>query len=167
MKKFIIVLGIIFIVSQSVFATELQGGISYTVDSAREYIQQGQVNDIGPQGHLYYDGNSYNADVIYGYNSNNVPIGFDVRFKDDLTISYTYGMDNRLRSIAKYDKPSDTYPHRGYIYNTGGKLIKTTLMVSKNNGFAFTPNGKLITHMVNGIGYLGNTNIIVYRQSGY
>lgn len=167
MKKFIIALSIVFIASQIAFADQLQGGVSYNESTAREYIQQGQINDIGPQGHLYYDGNSYNADVIYGYNSNNVPIGFEVRFKDDLTVSYTYGMDNRLKFVTKYDRPSDIFPHRGYEYNTSGKLIKTTLITSKNNGFAFTPKGKLIAHLVNGIGYLGNTNIIVYRQSNY
>lgn len=167
MKKLFISLGLILLFTQSAFATELQGGISFDVNSARQYVQQGQIDDIGPQGHLYYDGNSSNADIIYTYSANNVPIGFNIQYKDDLTTSYVYGMDNRLRYIDKYDKPTNIYPHRGYRYTPDGKLYNTGLTISKYNGFIFKPNGKLRTRIVNGFCYLGNTNILIAKESNY
>ena len=167
MNKFILSLGLILIFSQIAFADELQGGITYDVNSARVYVQDGQVSDIGQQSNLYYSSNGSDADIRYGYKANNVPDGFVVRYKDDLTRAYIYGMDNKLKYVDKYDKSSDIFPHRGYKYAPSGKLVNTSLSISKGNSFVFTPKGKLIARFVDGIGYLGNTNIVICSQSNY
>jgi len=163
MKKILLITLLFFL--SPVYAEELQGGVTYDVNSARAYVQDGQISDIGQQSNLYYSNNGSTDDIIYGYSANNVPECFTVRYNDDLTRDYIYGMNNKLLYVIKNDRPTTEFPHRGYRYNTKGKLINTTLMTSKNNGFTFSPSGKLLGRLIGGVGYLGNTNIVIGSQS--
>lgn len=165
MKKLLLVL--VLMVVLPAFSQELQGGVTYDVNSARAYVQDGQQSDIGQQSNLYYSSNGNDADIIYIYDTNGVPNAFVAQYKDDNRKAYFYGMNNKLQYVDKYDKPPEVYPHRAYRYTTKGKLATTALMTSKNNGFVFTPKGKLTVRLVDGVGYLGNSNIIVGSQSKY
>lgn len=166
MKKIILILTLML--ALPVFSQELQCGVAYDVNSARSYVQEGQESDIGQQSNLYYDGvNPKDVDIIYEYNSNGVPISFNVLYKDDLKRDYIYKMDNKLLYVNKYDKDVTIFPHRAYTYTPNGKLVHTSLIVSKGNCFVFLPNGKLLARVVNSVYYLGNTNIVVGSQSNY
>ncbi len=141
-------------------AIELQGGVKYSVDSAREYVQEGLPTDVNiPEN--YYQLQSDNVEkTVYSYNNSHEIIGITVAYINEPDKAYIYNKNGMLIYMDKYDKPVNVYPHRGYRYDLNGKLILTSLTVSKNELFRFSPNGKLIAHSVNGVIYDENGNII-------
>lgn len=162
MKK-ILLFTLSFCISHFTFcasAAELNGGVSFNVNSAREYIQSGQPASIDiPE--LYYKFQASNVEkVVTSYNNAKEVVGITVQYKGEPNKAYVYGPNNNLIYVDKYDKPVNIYPHRGYRYNMDGKLILTSLTVSKNELFRFSPRGNLIAHSVNGIIYDENGNKI-------
>lgn len=164
-KKLICILWFLIALSGVAFATELQGGVSYTVDSAREYLQEGQIDSMDISGPQYFR-NENIGKIVYSYNNSGEVVGITVQYKNEPNKAYIYGNDKGLIYVEKYDKPVNVYPHRGYRYNLEGKLILTSLTVSKNELFRFSPEGKLIAHSINGIIYDENGNIIGHGGRG-
>jgi len=162
MKKTISFLLFIFCIlhfALCTYATELKGGVTYTVDSARKYVQEGleaNANILGP--YLLQVDNV--EKIVYSRNNNGDVVGITVQYKGEPNKAYIYDSKNRLIYVDKYDKPVNIYPHRGYRYNLDGKLILTSLTVSKTEMFRFDPQGKLIAHSINGIIYDEDGNII-------
>lgn len=152
MKKFILTILSIFIFTP-MYGVELQGGVSFDVNSAREYVQEKQVDNINISGPIIFDKNSETQKVVYSYNNNGDVIGITVQYKGEPKLAYIYNAQNQLIYVDKYDKPIDIYPHRGYRYNLKGELVLTSLTVSKKEMFRFDPKGKLIAYSLNGIIY--------------
>lgn len=151
---------IFLLTAGSVFATEIQGGVSFTVDSAREYVQEGQADNITVSGHAQFENDNTVKKALYSYNNEGDVVGITVLYKNELNKAYIYGPSKQLKYVEKYDKNVDVYPHRGYRYNLDGKLVVTSLTVSKNELFRFSPDGKLIVHSINGVIYDENGNVI-------
>jgi len=64
MKKLNLIL-MVLLFPLGVFAQELQCGVSYDVNSARQYLQAGQIDYISPASNLYFDGtNAKNCDTF-------------------------------------------------------------------------------------------------------
>lgn len=149
----------IFLLSSNVFATELQGGVTFTVDSAREYIQEGLPDGIEiPDS--YYQLQSGNVEkMVTSYDNSGEVVGVTVQYINEPTRAYIY-KKRKLAYVEKYDKPVNIYPHRGYRYDLDGKLVLTSLTVSKSELFRFTPQGKLIAHSINGTIYDEDGNVI-------
>lgn len=160
MKKILYLLIFFLMFTSSVFATELKGGVSFDVNSARKYLQEGQTNSIEISGPSLFKNDNAVQKKVYSYNNSGEIIGITVQYKNESNKAYIYGKNNNLIYIDKYDKPVNIYPHRGYRYNTNGKLILTSLTVSPNEQFRFSPDGRLIAHSVNGIIYDENRNVI-------
>lgn len=164
MKRIIYTLLSLLILTSPALAIELQGGVAYTVDSAREYVQDGQadnLSNVNASGSEYFDEDKNTVQKkVYSYNNNGDVVGTTVQYKNEPTKAYIYGRNNNLIAIDKYDRPVDIYPHRGYRYNLEGKLTLTSLTVSKNEMFRFTPDGELIAHAINGVIYDENGNVI-------
>jgi len=160
MKKIIYLFISFLILTTPVYATAIQqGGVSYTVDSARDYVQEGQQNSIEISGP--YEFSAKNTEkVVYSYNNSGEVIGITVQYINEPTKAYIYGRNKTLIFIDKYDKPVNIYPHRGYRYDMDGKLNLSSLTVSKNEMFRFSPSGKLIAHSLNGITYDEVGNVI-------
>ena len=154
------ILILFFIFGGGVFATELQGGVSFNVDSARDYLQEAQTDSIEISGPYNFKNSTKVQKKVYSYNNNGDVIGITVQYKKDSDKAYIYGRDNNLIYVDKYDKSVDIYPHRGYRYNLEGKLILSSLTVSKTEQFRFSPEGKLIAHSINGVIYDENGNVI-------
>ncbi len=155
----ILCLLIILLTFNSVSATELQGGVKYNVDSAREYIQEGQNDNAEISGHFQFEADSAEK-VVYSYNNSGQVIGITVQYINEPRKAYIYSKSGSLIFMDTYDKSVDTYPHRGYRYDLDGKLNLTTLSVSPKEQFRFSPAGKLIAHAINGIIYDENGKII-------
>lgn len=155
MKKitFLLTLLVLFIQTPKVFAIELQGGVKFNVDSARDYVREGQSNTIQITGHDYFQNDDTVGRIVYSYNNEKEIVGITVQYKNDSKMAYIYGKNNNLKYVEKYDRDVNLYPHRGYRYNLDGKLILTSLTVSKDEMFRFTPEGKLLAHSMNGIIY--------------
>jgi len=160
MKRIVCLLIIFITFCSCTFATEIQtGGVSYDVNSAREYIQQGQVNNVNVSGPFQLEENNI-AKTVYSYNNAGEVIGITVQYINDAKRAYIYDKNKKLIYMEKYDKPISVYPHRGYRYNLEGKLDLTSLSVSKNEHYRFSPDGTLIAHSINGIIYDENGNTI-------
>lgn len=148
----------IFFLTSNVFATELQGGVSFTVDSARDYLEQGQPEGINFSD-KYYQFQADNVEkMVTSYNNSGEVVGVTVQYINEPTKAYIY-KNNKLVYIETYDKPISIYPHRGYRYNLDNQLVSTSLSVSKNELFRFDSEGKLLVHSVNGVIYDENGNV--------
>ncbi len=160
MKKILIsIIFCLFISCSFCFGEALEGKVSFDVSSAREYLQEGQQNYIEINA-PYFLKTDNTQRVIYSHNPLGKVIGITVQYKGDNTNAYIYDSKNRLIYVDKYDKPIHVYPHRGYRYNLDGKLILTSLTVSKNEMFRFDTEGNLIAHSINGVIYDENGKII-------
>lgn len=160
MKKIIYLIIIFLFCSNTVFSIELEGGVKYSVDEAREYIQEGQENNIDIIGHATFDENDSNIEkIVYSYNNSHEVVGVTVQYKGEMNLAYIY-VKNKLKYVDKYDRNVNFYPHRGYRYNIAGELVSTSLSVSKKEHFRFTPEGKLLAHSINGIIYDENGKAI-------
>ncbi len=159
MKKIIYVLFLLICLGGHVFAMQLEGGVRYNVDSAREYVQEGQIDNITVSGHAAFDENDSNiAKKVYSYNNSGEVVGVTVLYKDEPNAAYIF-VNGRLKYVDKYDRNVDLYPHRGYRYNLAGELVLTSLTVSKAELFRFTPSGELLIHSINGVMYDENGNV--------
>lgn len=159
MKRHFYLLILFLILGQAAFAAELKGGIQYDVNSARQYVQENQTDNIQIIGPYQLQTNNTEK-VVYSYNNSGDIVGITVQYKGDRNTAYIYNKNKNLIYIDKYDKPVNIYPHRGYRYDMDGKLILTSLTVSKNELFRFSPDGKLLVHSINGVIYDENGKII-------
>lgn len=160
MKKLLYILVCFLIFVPMVSAVEIQGGVKFDVDSAREYLQEGQPDgaDISDN---YYQLQADNVEkMVTSYNNSGEVVGVTVQYINEPTRAYIYNKNKKLIYTEKYDKPVTLYPHRGYRYDLDGKLILSSLTVSKNEMFRFSPDGKLIAHSINNIIYDENGNVI-------
>lgn len=159
MKKivYLLICFLFFITSTS--AAVLEGGVKYSVDSARDYLQDGQVNNIEITGPYKFEADNAEK-VVYSYNNSGDVVGITVQYINEPTKGYIYDKRGNLIYMDKYDKSVDVYPHRGYRYKMDGSIDLATLTVSKKEQFRFSPKGKLIAHALNGIIYDENGNVI-------
>lgn len=159
MKKIVCLLFSFLVFTNCAYALELEGGVKYTVDSARDYVRQNQVDSIEVTGPFKLQTDNTEK-VVYSYNNAGMVIGITVQYIGEPTKAYIYGRDKSLIYTEKYDKPINVYPHRGYRYDMQGKLNLTSLTVSKDEMFRFSPQGKLIAHSVKGVIYDEDGNVI-------
>lgn len=158
MKKLLLIL-ICFFLANFACAMQLEGGVKFNVDSARSYVLQGQSQTAEIPGH--YRLSLENTErVVYSYNNNGDVIGITVQYVNEPTRGYIYDRHGRLIFMDVYDKPTNQYPHRGYRYKPDGNIFLSTLSVSKEELFRFTPEGELLAHSLNGVIYDENGNKI-------
>lgn len=161
MKKFISLIIIYLLAFIPTFATELKGGVSFDVNSARQYLQEGQSAGINiNQAYIFKKDNRTMDKIVYSYNNNGQTIGITVLYKSEPNKAYIYGQRNNLIYVEKYDTSTDIYPHRGYRYNLDGQLVLTCLVASPSEQFRFDADGNLIAHSINGIIYDEQGNVI-------
>lgn len=159
-KHFLLAIILFFICVGGSQALELQGGVAFTVDSARDYLEEGQPGwvDFSDK---YYKFHADNTEkVVYSYNNSGDTIGITVQYINEPQKAYIYNKKGNLIYVDKYDKSVNIYPHRGYRYDLSGNLILSSLTVSKDEMFRFSPDGKLIAHSINNVIYDENGNII-------
>jgi hypothetical protein len=142
------------------YAIELEGGVKYNVDSAREYVQDGIPEGVDIPDKYFVLKESNVKKAVYSHNNAGEVIGITVQYINESTKAYIYSKDKTLMYIVQYDKSIDLFPRRGYRYDLNGKLDLTSLIVSPSEQFRFSPSGKLIAHSVNGVIYDENGNVI-------
>lgn len=151
-KILIILISLFFCQSFTNAAQIVTGGVSYNVDSAREYVFQ-DIPEANISDNYFFIRTDNVEKVVYSYDNNHSIIGITVLYKQDHTQAYIYNANKQLIYVDKYDKDVNLYPHRGYRYNLQGKLILTSLSISKDEHFRFDAQGNLIAHSINGIIY--------------
>jgi len=164
MKKLFYLVLAFLIFTNCAFSLELEGGVKYSVDSARDYVQEGIPDGVNISDDYYKFQADNVAKVVYSYNNAHEVIGITVQYVNEPAMAYIYGRDKTLMYVNKYDKSVDIYPHRGYRYDLKGKLDLTSLIVSPNEQFRFSPSGKLLVHSVNGVIYDETGAVIGHGQ---
>lgn len=160
MKKLIYTFLFFIALMPMAFGMAIEGGVTYNVDEAREYVNEGLPQNVDILGAYVFQDDSTVERTVYSYNNDNKVIGITVLYKKEPDKTYIYNSNKRLIYVEKYDKPVTLYPHRGYRYDLNHNLVLTSLTVSKNEMFRFEPDGKLIVHSINGIIYDENGKII-------
>ncbi len=161
MKKFFVFFIFIFLVLSLPVRAEkiITGGVSYNVDEAREYV----FDDVQPFkiDTKYVFERSDNVErIVYSYDNNHKIIAATVLYKSEMNKAYIYDENKKLIYVDIYDKNVNLFPHRGYRYNLKGKLVLTSLSVSKDEHFRFDAYGNLLAHSINGTIYDENGNVI-------
>ena len=160
MKKFSLILLFLIVFVPTALGVSIEGGVSYNVEEAREYVFEGKPQNVEvTQPYILKIDNAIERKV-YSYNNSNKLIGVTVLYKNEPDKTYIYGPDKRLIYVEQYDKSVNLYPHRGYRYDMNGNLVLTSLTVSKEEMFRFEPDGRLIVHSINGVIYDENGNVI-------
>lgn len=130
----------------------IQGRVSFTVNSAREYIQDGLPENTKIPA-KYYQFQAKNVEkAVTSYNNSGEVVGLTVQYINEPAKAYIY-KKGHLAYYEIYDNPVNVYPHRGYRYDLDGNLVMTSLTVSKNELYRFSAEGELIAHSINGIIY--------------
>lgn len=160
MKNIIYLILFSLIFTDAAYSLELQGGVKFDVKSAREYLQEGEPDNVDVSGPLHFIKSDPTGNVVYSYDNGGNIIGITVQCKNDPTKSYIYDKNYNLKYINQYDKPTTIYPHRGYRYDLNGKLVLSSLVVSKYEQFRFDMDGNLIAHSIKNIIYDENGNAI-------
>lgn len=150
MKK--VLLLFFFLLSLPACAMQLQGGVYYDVNSARDYVFE-EIPKFQYSGYLNFERNSEIEKIVYSHNTNGEIIAITVLYRKEMNKAYVYGTDKKLIYVDIYDKNVNLYPHRGYRYDLKGNLILTSLSVSENEHFRFDPDGNLIAHSINNVIY--------------
>ena len=160
MKKIIYAFLFLVIFVPVAFGMAIEGGVTYNVDEAREYVNEGRPCGVEILGSYIFKNDSSVERKVYSYNNMNKLIGITVLYKKEPNKTYIYGPNKYLMYVEQYDKPVNLYPHRGYRYDMEGNLVLTSLTVSKDELFRFEPDGKLVVHSINGIIYDEDGNVI-------
>ena len=125
MNKIIYLIFSFLLLTTPAISIELQGGVKFDVDSAREYLQDGQENTAEITGPFRFQAKNTEK-VVYSYNNAGTVIGVTVQYINEPAKAYIYGRDKSLIYMDKYDKSVDIYPHRGYRYDLDGRLTLTS-----------------------------------------
>lgn len=160
MRKIIYIILFSLIFANVVSAMELQGGVKFDVKSAREYLQEGEPDNVDISGPSRFTQTASAGKAVYSYDNEGNVTGITVQCKNDPTKAYIYGKDYNLKYINQYDKPTNIYPHRGYRYDLNGKLVLSSLVISPDEQFRFDMDGNLIAHSIKNIIYDEKGNAI-------
>ena len=157
MQKIFWIILIILLQMPVAYGLTLEGGVVYTVESARKEAFDGVkykipvssfkehlrdrnfkenkktktsgVVDLGDRKIEWFSDGSYG--IVYNKNKN---------------IAYFYDKSGKLEEFDVYS--SLISPTKAYKYNINGKLINVTLVVSRNEAYIYKVNGELEAHWV-------------------
>ena len=173
MKKFIIMLTLLFFCIQTSFGAILTGGVEYSVEDARIELQNNrpQVTDfLLTQNNIIDNNNKENIsyllkgitelkDRTLGLFSDG---SYAVNYKNDPLHVWYYDKNGTL--INTEERSSLNYPYKSYKYTPDGELVNMALKKSETETFIFSPFGRLIGHWVGQNCYDENGNVIMTRK---
>ncbi len=151
----------------------LNGGVSYTVNSARQISFANVAIHINIKEYKNYlsDKNHIKNKKILNKNKtkykNRYLTSFSdgsyaVTYKNNIKISYYYNPNGKLELID-FNIGKD-YPSKRIGYDIKGELNSITLDVSKEEQFVFNKNKKLIAHWIGNNCYNEQGELIMTRE---
>ena len=150
-----------FILALPANAEVIQGGVRYSINSAREELLK--TPDISVPNSLMqsnlFDLNTEIKDRSLAKFSDG---SYAVIYKDNPKFVWYYSQNGILTHVQV--KTSETYPYKTYKYTPGNRLVNMSLRVSKDETFIYTPDGKFLAHWLYQNCYDENNNIIMTRQ---
>lgn len=148
--------------SLPICAEPLKAGISFTVETARQFAFDNEKMQIDISSYKKYftdcnfdknkqlltEGKSnYKDRYLYKFSDNN----YGIRYKDNRQVSFYY---NDLGQLISFDLTiGKNYPKKTIEYDINGKLVSITFNVTRDEQYVFDLNKRLITHWVSNYGY--------------
>ncbi len=172
MKKFILIIGILSLISSSNAAT-ITGGVEYTTTDARLELQNNRPSsaDFILYGNNYIDAKrdenisallkgvtKLNDRTLAQFSDDT----YGIIYNNDPKHVWYYNNDGTL--IYAEEKASLKYPYRTYKYTPNGELVNMTMRVSESETFIFDTLGKLLGHWVGQNCYDESGNIVMTRK---
>lgn len=153
-------------------AITIKGGVTYTVESAREEAFKNIDYSI-PQ-HLFsenkIDPNSVKNQIAAKQQKTKTKDryvtwfsdgAYSVVYKKNLLYEYEYSQNGELTTIGK--RSGLKCPVKTYKYNLENKLYNVILHVCTKESYVFDENGTLIAHWIDSKCYDNNGNLILNR----
>ena len=182
MKRFILFLILLFTAMPAALSeTTLQGGVVYTVESARKLAFEGldfklDKKEIKP--YLYDENNEENRTAlkyniqpkdryIMGFETAKGFVkGYVVVYNSRPQYAYYYSTSGYLVAVDVDNKQQEgKYPYKIGKYSAiSGKLISIALYISEDEQFAYTKDGKLKAHWIGDTGYNAKGKPIATRK---
>lgn len=158
MKKILICLILLLSTITATYSFTLEGGVSFTVESARIEAFNGIKYKIDINNHKqYFTDQNFQENkrlidkkkfktrdrLLTVFSSDGA---YAITYKSNKNISYYYDISGRLKYVDY--KLNETYPIKYIIYNIKGDLDSVVLDVGHNEQFMFDINKKLGAHWI-------------------
>ena len=172
--KILLFLCIYFLIQPFAFAFTLKAGISYTVESARVKAFNNTPLSINMDKYQNYFNDPYHIENISAIKIKKYKLKnryltyfsdkqYGVTYKNNTKVGFYYDLNGKLCDISLLINKD--YPIKIVKYDTDGKLISTSLAVSRNESFVFDLNKKLISHWIKNNCYNENGELVKTRSN--
>ena len=173
MKKYLILLIVVLCVAQTAIGFTIKGGVSYTVNEARQIAFDGVPKKIDMSKYKEYfvdknyeknmkllnEGKTRYRGRILAFFSNQT---YSVCYTKNRRIAYYYSKIGLLEFIDITYK--ETFPQKSVTYDINGNIDSVVLSVSVDEQFIFDTNGKLGVHWIGKNGYDENGIVFGVRN---
>ncbi len=172
MQKVIALITLIILTMSPVFGLTLEGGVTYTVESARKEAFSGVKYKIPVSSFKKYmqDPNfeenkaaiaAGKADLGDRWVEAYSDLTYGILFKNDRYRVYYYDKSGHLTTIGI--RSSLVCPMKSYAYNLKGELESVSFYQSANNIYTYDFQGNLLGHRINDVVYDADGNEILKR----
>ena len=173
MRKFFLLFILICFTTSYVFAFTIKGGISFSVNQARNiaFLKTPQKIDIYAYKNYFVDPNieenlkalqkgkkKYKDRIISIFDDNS----YGIIYKENKKIGYYY--DNQGKLVFIEIKLNTKYPYTAAMYNIKGELENTRVTVTPSETFIFDTNKKLQSHWIGDNCYNEKGELIMTRE---
>ena len=173
MKKFICLLIIFVFTVCAAQSVTLSGGVSYTVNEARQIAFDGvaQKIDMSKYKEYFVDKNfEKNQELLdrgkTRYRDRELTKFSDgayaISYKDNKSIGFYYDKKGHLELIDFIEYRD--YPKRSFKYDRNGKLDSIALVVSGDEQYLFEPTGELGAHWIGKNCYNEKGQLVLTRE---
>ena len=173
MKKYLILLIVVLCVAQTAIGFTIKGGVSYTVNEARQIAFDGvaQKIDMSKYKEYFVDKNfEKNQELLdrgkTRYRDRELTKFSDgayaISYKDNKSIGFYYDKKGHLELIDFIEYRD--YPKRSFKYDRNGKLDSIALVVSGDEQYLFEPTGELGAHWIGKNCYNEKGQLVLTRE---
>ena len=172
MQRAITLLTLIILTMSPVFGLTLEGGVTYTVESARKEAFSGVKYKIPVSSFKKYMQDPNFEENKAAIAAGKVDLGdrwierysddgYGVIYKKNILHSYFYDKYGKLENIEV--RSSLKYPTKTYLYSTKGTLENVVFVVSIDEAFIYKMDGKLDSHWIGDDCFDENGNFVLKR----
>ena len=173
MQRAITLLTLIILTMSPVFGLTLEGGVTYTVESARKEAFSGVKYKIPVSSFKKYMQDPNFEENKAAIAAGEVDLGdrkielfsdgsYGVIYNNNLYKTYFYGDSGKLECFEI--RSSLNFPSKTYQYNAKGQLDGVIFIVSRDESFMYKNNGELFGHWIGDKCYDKNGNNVLNRM---
>lgn len=167
MKRIIILLFFLFLTIQPSSALTLEGGVTYTVETARAAAFDNIDYQIAEDEYSQYLTNFYNLSDMQDMKNGIFRVGvgtfsprrlvpffqrnritlYGVQYDSNPNKKFYYTPNGKLFKFDIHDNKGK-YPYKALSYDNKGRLVSSHLVISNSESYLFDNNKKLVGHWI-------------------